>query len=105
MTHVNIRPNSTTDDQRHWCPVSEKFASGDALLSALDQGWTVEGVVFREDHWAAGVRRVPIYHIKLVRGDDCVTMIIVQNPFVQRLVNGLGVQLVLMNQRKEEVSV
>src|SRR5687768_9107618 len=65
MTNTDIRFN-TTDEHRHWCPVSEKFASGDALVSALDQGWAVEGVVFREDHWAAGVRRVPIYHIKLV---------------------------------------
>jgi hypothetical protein len=105
MNHTNIRPNTTNDDLRHWCPVSEKFASGDALLSALDQGWTVEGVVFREDHWAAGVRRVPIYHIKLIRAEECITMVIVQNPFVQRLVANLGVQVVLMNQRKEEVAV
>jgi hypothetical protein len=104
MTDINIRSN-TTDELRHWCPVSEKFASGDALVSALNQGWAVEGVVFREDHWAAGVRRVPIYHIKLVRDEACMTMIIVMNPFVQRLVHNMGVQVVLMNQRKEEMPV
>jgi hypothetical protein len=85
---------------RHWSPQSEKFASGDALITALANGWQVVGVIFRQEHWHAGARRVCVYHFKLSRNDETNTMIVVQNPYVSRFVDKLPVQVVLINQRK-----
>jgi hypothetical protein len=86
---------------RHWSPVSEKYTGGDALLTAIDEGWTVDGVIFRQEFWLAGVRRVCIYHIDLRRGDEFAKMVVMQNPYVTRFVHELGRQVVLINQRKQ----
>lgn len=86
---------------RHWCPHSEKFAGGDALLTALEEGWQIIGIIFRQDFWYAGVRRVPVYHFELYRPDEVIRMAVIQNPYVTRLVSECGVQVVLMNQRKQ----
>ena len=43
-------------EYRHWC-ADEKYAGGDALLTVIDQGWVIGGVIFRQDFWHAGIRR------------------------------------------------
>lgn len=86
---------------RHWHPGSEKYTGGDALLTAIDEGWSVEGVIFRQEFWLAGVRRVCVFHIDLRRGDQAAKMLVMQNPYVTRLVHELGTQVVLINQRKQ----
>jgi len=86
---------------RHWCPQSEKFAGGDALLTALEDGWQIIGVIFRQDFWHAGVRRAPVYQFNLSRGDEVMKMAFVQNPYVMRFVSECSVQVILMNQRKQ----
>ncbi len=86
---------------RHWSPTSEKYTGGDALVTVLDQGWQVSSVIFRQEFWLAGVRRVSIFHIDLRRGDESVKMLVMQNPYVTRLVHELGQQVVLINQRKQ----
>src|SRR5690242_5292044 len=86
---------------RHWSPISEKYTGGDALMTALDEGWTVDGVIFRQEFWLAGVRRVCIFHIDLVRDEETAKMLVMQNPYVTRMVHELGSQVVLINQRKE----
>jgi hypothetical protein len=88
------------ESHRHWCPQSEKITTGDALLSAFDDGWQVHGVVFQQEHWHNGGRRVNLYHVKLQRKDQCVTMVVVQNPYISRLLTQLRVQVVQINQRK-----
>jgi hypothetical protein len=85
---------------RHWNPVSEKYTGGDALLTAMDEGWNVDGVIFRQEFWLAGVRRVCVFHIDLRRDDETAKMLVMQNPYVTRLVHDLGTQVVLINQRK-----
>jgi hypothetical protein len=86
---------------RHWHPQSEKYTGGDALLTAIDEGWMVEGVIFRQEFWLAGVRRVCVFHIDLRRGDETAKMLVMQNPYVTRMVHELGAQVVLINQRKQ----
>jgi hypothetical protein len=88
------------DAYRHWSPDSEKFTSGEALFNALRDGWQVDGVIFRQDYWHRGGRRVPVYHFNLVRHGKHSKMVIIQNPFVDRLVQNSGIQVVLLNQRK-----
>lgn len=86
---------------RHWSPVSEKYTGGDALLTALEEGWVVDGVIFRQEFWLAGVRRVCIFHVDLRRDDETAKMLVIQNPYVTRMVHELGSQVVLINQRKQ----
>ncbi len=86
---------------RHWHPQSEKYTGGDAFLTALDAGWVVDGVIFRQEFWLAGVRRVCVFHVDLRRGDESAKMLVMQNPYVTRLMHELGTQVVLINQRKQ----
>jgi hypothetical protein len=86
---------------RHWHPESEKYTGGDALLTAIDEGWHVDGVIFRQEFWLAGVRRVCVFHVDLRRGDETAKMLVMQNPYVTRLVHELATQVVLINQRKQ----
>lgn len=85
---------------RHWCPQSQQFATGDALLSAFDDGWRVDGIVFQQEHWHSGGRRVILYHLKLERDGQYTKMVVVQNPYLARLIHALPVQVVQINQRK-----
>src|SRR5690606_18438240 len=73
------------DVHRHWCPESEKFAPADALVGALEQGWQVHGVVFRQEHWHTAGRRVPVYHFKLERDGSIMPMVVIEYPFIVRL--------------------
>lgn len=69
---------------RHWCPVSEHFTGGDALLSQLDGGWLVEGAVERRRYDLSGGRSTCVYHVTMVHGTARCEMQVVENPFVAR---------------------
>ncbi len=102
MNNYNFEPDENVGRiYRHWSPVSEKYTGGDALVTALDEGWAVENVIFRQEFWLAGVRRVCVFHIDLRRDDEAAKMLVIQNPYVTRLVHELGQQVVLINQRKQ----
>ncbi|MBI5671448.1 MAG: hypothetical protein HZC41_25940 [Chloroflexi bacterium] len=97
--YVETEPD---DPVRHWSPYSEKYTTGDALLNALENGWVIDGIIFRQDFWRAGVRRIPVYHFTLRRGNNLVKMKVVDNPWVNRLVSTqCSAQVVLLNQRKD----
>jgi hypothetical protein len=93
----NNRADKTT---RHWSPQSEQYASGDALLQALDDGWQVKGVIFRQEVWLAGGRRTYVYHVELERDGETIKMKMVHNPFITRLIYRFNVQVVRLNERK-----
>jgi hypothetical protein len=86
--------------RRYWGPQSEEYASGDALLQALDDGWQVHDVIFRQEVWLNEGRRTFVYHISLKRGDDTLKMKMVYNPFIARLIYRFNVQVVRLNERK-----
>jgi hypothetical protein len=86
--------------KRHWCPNSQKYAGGDALLTALERGWRIGGVIFCQEHWHGGARRVRVYHIDLARGAAAMRMRVLMNPFVERLIQERHWRVVVMNQRK-----
>jgi hypothetical protein len=89
-----------TQTHRHWSPHCEAYASGDALLQALENGWQVDGVIFRQEVWLAGNRRTLIYHVTVKRAGQTQTMKMVYTPYISRLVQELNVQVVRLNQRK-----
>lgn len=74
------------DDVRHWCPHSEPFTGGDALLTALLDGWEMSTHIRKETHWYAGMRFVNIYYFELTRNGETRTMPVVDNPCVDKLI-------------------
>lgn len=80
---------------RHWHAESEPFAGGDCLLTALNKGWEMGERVTADEHWHAGTRCVMVYHFELMRGGEKMTMPVITNPFVERLIaeNRLAVVL------------
>jgi hypothetical protein len=86
---------------RHWSPQSERFSPAETLLSAIDNGWGVHGMVFRQEYWHSPARRVVVYHFKLERDGQLQNMVVVENPFVTRLLRDRALRVVYINQRKD----
>jgi hypothetical protein len=83
---------------RHWHAGSEKYASGASLATAIYLGWTMNEIVYREEHWRAG-RCSSVYHVTLGRGSEIMKMPVIANPYVTRLLNESPVQVVLIAER------
>jgi hypothetical protein len=94
------------DDEgyRHWSPASEKFSPADALIGAIDRGWTIHGHVFQQEYWHTAGRRVPVYHFKLFRDGEIMPMVVIENPFVTRLLVKRNIRVVRINERKQQTS-
>ncbi len=90
------------DFQRHWCPLSEPYAGGDALVTFLNDGWKIRGPVFLEQYWHAGVRMVTIFHCSIERNGTSEAMCVLSNPYVERLLNTLAVEILPISQRQQE---
>lgn len=105
MVQTIPQPNRLVefDDEgrRHWSE-SEKFSPADALLSALEQGWQIHGIVFKQEYWHTAGRRVPVFHFKLERDDIITPMSVVENPFITRLLCDMKVRVVRLNERKQQ---
>jgi hypothetical protein len=83
-----------TDLPRHWCPQSERYTGGDALLTCLNEGWKVQDDIYYEEHWHGGSRRVLIYYFVLVKDNQSVTMRVISNPTIDRLLSQLGIRVI-----------
>lgn len=99
-SYSNNEHYSYSETTRHWSPTSEKFAGGDALITALRCSWKVHGPVFQEDHWHSGARLVTVYHVDLRNDDSTMTMPVITNPYVRRLLRMLKVQILPVEQRE-----
>ena len=88
------------DFSRHWCDTSEKFAGGDALLTALQNDWVADATCYEEQYWHAGTRLVTVYHFDLRHGDEMLHMPVIANPYVRRVVREEGFRIVPMNQAR-----
>lgn len=71
--------------QRHWHAGSEKYAGADALVTAIHKGWQPERAVYSEEYWHAGSRLVEVFHFELTRGDEKLTMPVISNPYLRRM--------------------
>ena len=78
---------------QHWHPASEHYAGGDNLMTALENGWGIEKCLLTR-HWYAGMRSVQIYEFLLSRNGEEMTMPVVSNPYVYRIVSQEDVNLV-----------
>lgn len=83
------------DMYRHWHADSERYTGGDALNTALEEGWTINEVVGFEEIHHMGARGTVIFYFELIRGEtERVTMPVVGNPYVDRLVHVMQIRLV-----------
>ena len=74
------------DIYRHWHAASERYTGGDALNTILDEGWSINDIVSFQEVHHTGARGTVIYHFDLTRNDETVTMPVIGNPYVDRLV-------------------
>ena len=70
---------------RHWCPRSQPYAGVDALLGHLDNGWKIRGDIGFNEHWFGESRRITVYQFILTKQDNRVTMHVIHNPVLERL--------------------
>jgi len=82
------------DLYRHWHADSERYTGGDALNTAMDEGWIINDVVNFQEIEHIGARGTVIYHFELVRRDETVIMHVIGNPYVDRLVMVMQFKLV-----------
>ena len=73
------------DVNRHWSPRSEDFAGADCLVTAMMRGWELGYRVVHETHMHGGARMVNIYRFQLRKGERQITMPVLENPYVTRL--------------------
>ena len=82
------------DVVRHWSPTSENFAGGDVIVTLLTgEGWKIGETIFCEEYWCAGSRLVTIYHMELHRSGETMTVPVLANPYVRRMVASTMFQL------------
>lgn len=74
------------DFSRHWCDTSEKFAGGDALLTAMQNHWVANETCYEEHYWHAGTRLVTVYVFELKNGGETMRMPVLGNPYVRRVI-------------------
>lgn len=74
------------DVTQHWNKNSESYAGGDALVTLLLNGWKLDSNVSVETKWYTGMRQGLIYHMVLVRDDEKITIPVINNPYITRLV-------------------
>jgi hypothetical protein len=89
------------DHLRHWCDTSERFAGGDALLTAMQNHWQADATIYEEQFWQAGTRLVTVYHFDLHNGDETLHMPVVTNPYVRRIIREQNFTVVPFNQAPE----
>ena len=101
MTHYNfVDANSIyMDVTRHWHAESEKYAGGDALLTALYDGWMVHEVVFREEFWHAGTRCTTVFLFELELDGARMSMPMVTNPYIERFIAQMNMQVLPIESR------
>jgi hypothetical protein len=87
LQHLTDYHFAYQDLYRHWHADSEHYTGGDALNTALDEGWTIKDIVGIEEIEHVGARGTIVYYFELTRGaDEVVTMPVIGNPYVERLV-------------------
>jgi hypothetical protein len=86
---------------RHFHAHSDLYTGGDALFTALDEGWTFGDSVTYEEHWIAGAQCVVVFLFELKRGGESMTMPVITNPFVQRMLSNMETKLVAAKAPKQ----
>jgi hypothetical protein len=89
------------DLYHHWDSHSKAYAGGDQLATAVFLGWKLPDAVFVERHWLSEGRHVLVYHFRLTRGDENMTMAVINNPYVSRLVCERNLHVIAVRNQKK----
>jgi hypothetical protein len=89
------------DRYHHWDTQSKAYAGGDQLATAVFLGWKLPDAVFVERHWLSEGRHVLVYHFKLTRGSESMTMPVINNPYVSRLVCERNLHVIAVRNHKK----
>lgn len=81
------------DVVQHWAPDTERFGGGDALITAMMFGWELNPTIYMEYKHFGGNRRVRVYHCNLTRRDETMVIPVVHNPYVNRLIRQMQLQV------------
>ena len=84
---------------RHWHPHSETFSGGDSLLTALHNGWQLQGIFHQ--HYNLSGRLQSIYHMMLQQGSETAIMHVISNPFVERFIATVDCPTYLIRDTKQ----
>lgn len=74
------------DVYRHWHPQSQTFGGGDVLATFMLLGWTLKSAVFVDTYWLFGQRQVRVFHFELVLDGNSMSVPVIGNPFVDRMI-------------------
>jgi hypothetical protein len=77
---------STGGPDRHWSPESQSYASGDILMNFLRSGWVPEHLVAVETFYFSDCRHVNVFRFRLTKGEQTLTIPVVANPIIRRLI-------------------
>jgi hypothetical protein len=76
----------SSDKRRHWSSLSQTYAPADILLDYLADGWAISPVVGQKETWHGGGRHIVIYYFEITKNDQVLTIPVLGNPVVHRLV-------------------
>lgn len=87
---------------QHWNPHSARFAGGDHLMTALDDGWEIKNCRLVKN-WYAGMRFVKIYEFNMVnhQNSEKMTMPVIDNPYIQRFIVEEDIELIDSDETRE----
>lgn len=90
---------------RHWDPRSERYAGGDALITAISTGWQLMEPIFEQEYWHSGMRRISVYHTTLERDGVRIVMPVLANPFIRRGLRGRVLDVRPYKEFRKDVSM
>lgn len=86
---------------RHWDPQSEKFTGVDSLVTAIQNGWEPAQSVTKREFYRGNSRPIGIYYVNLEKNGENVTMAVIGNPYLHKLLALLEISIV--KQQKDRV--
>lgn len=95
--------NIYMDLDRYWHGGSQEYAGGDQLLTVLRQGWQMDRVVYRIDYPLSDGRQISVYHCILRREDQKLTMPVIANPIVLRVLDTMQARVMPVKPMKTHV--
>jgi hypothetical protein len=87
------------DIRRYWSETSQHYAGGDHLLTAFQRDWQIPDTVYEEVHWLGGSRPIKVYYFELSCGDARMTMPVISNPFVRRMIRYMKLKVLPIAER------
>lgn len=83
-----------THNRRHWSRHCEAYTGGDSLVTALRDGWRLEGVAYRQNILLNGSRHTLVYHFELYRNGYYIAMAVIGNPYIERLIRKYDIRVI-----------